>query len=95
MFIFYKYKNNTTLNNNYCIEFEKTIKKFNYLIKYFFNYKFKILKNFLYFYFIFLVFSPFSVYQLKNNLNFKINFNYNSIIFLDEEYSNFFLCYGL
>lgn len=91
MFFTYKYKNNIYINNNYLVNFvEDCVKLNNNSFNYVYNYKRNILRNFIYIYSIFLIFSPFSIFQLNNNLEFKKAFSINTLLVLEENYNEFF-----
>jgi hypothetical protein len=93
MFIFSKYKQSTylnfkNLNQKSNIKNSKIINYNN--IDYIFPYKSNFIRNFIYFYSLFLISNSFSLYNQKNNPTFKINFNFENILLLNDDYSNFY-----
>lgn len=93
MNILNKYKTNLYINLDGFLEYEINKKRLDWPLNYIFNRKFNIIKNFIYFYSVFLILLPFSVYQHKNNQEFKININSSSMLLLDENYDYFFYSY--
>lgn len=94
MNIINKYKNSILLNHDGVLNYVVKNIKINESINHIFNKKFNIIRNFIYFYSVFLIFLPFSVYQHKNNQEFRINIDLLSMLVLKEEYNNFFLIYS-
>lgn len=92
MFVLNKY--NQSINLNFKNVFLLSIFKKNNIscnnVNYIFTYKNKFLRNFIFFYSIFLNTNQFSNYYQKNNPNFKININYNYLLLINENFNNFF-----
>lgn len=80
--LYLNYKNLYFLSN---IKNKKAKKEVNYI----FMYKNKFLREFIYFYSIFLTSNQLSFFNQKNNPSFKISINYKFILFLEEDYNNF------
>lgn len=91
MVIFDKYRLNLYLNKNNFIYYHKNIsnnisKKVNYV----FTHKNKFMRSFIYFYSFFLIFDNFSSFSYKNNPEFIIKINTTSLLFMAENFNNFF-----
>lgn len=89
MTIFNKYNTSLNLNNNaYLLN---KYKKINSKINYIFNYRTKILRNFIFFWSVISIFNVFSIFIMNTNFEFNLLFKHNIINFLGEGFDNFFI----
>ena len=93
MNIIKKYKPSLLLIYDNVLECETKKPKKSKPVNFLLNKKFNVIRNFIYFYSIFLLILPFTSYKDKNNEEFRIILNPYSLLLLDEDYNSYFLIY--
>lgn len=91
MQIINKYKVSIFLNYDNSTNYSNENKKNKHTVNYLFEHRSKFLRNFIYFYSVFLLIFPFSYFSFKNNPEFRVKVGISSILLLDDDYNNFFL----